>query len=168
MDRIPALVADVLAGKSLTLHEVAGTRFGTMICFEASRPDLGRRFKNAGASLFVQPSNESWFGPTAAARQVLAHAVFRAVENNTDLIRVTNSGSSADILRYGDVLDEAPMFETATRVWQASTLDDVKTDSKTLYTRFGDVFAVSCATLSAMLTIAAIIFERLKKKEDEE
>jgi apolipoprotein N-acyltransferase len=168
MDRIPALVADVLPGKTPALHEVADAKLGTMICFEATRPDLARRFKNEGASLFVQPSNESWFGLTAAPRQVLAHAVFRAVENNTDLIRVTNSGLSADISRYGDVTDEAPMFQTATRVWQASSLGDVKDESRTFYSRYGDMFAITCATLAAGLTITAFVYESLKKKEEEE
>jgi apolipoprotein N-acyltransferase len=168
MDRIPALVADVVAGKNFVLQEVADARIGTMICFEVTRPDMARRFRNEGASVFVQLSNESWFGPTSAARQVLSQTVFRAVENNVDLIRVTNSGWSAQVTSYGEVLGETPMFDTATRVWSASSVEDIKNERATFYTRYGDVFAVTCTVLSAILTIAAMVYERLKKKEEEE
>lgn len=168
MDRIPALVADVIPGKNFTLQEVAGAKLGTMICFEITRPDMARRLRNEGASVFIQLSNESWFGPTSAARQVLAQAVFRAVENNVDLLRVTNSGLSAQITSYGDVIGETPMFDTATRVWHASGVADMNNQRVTFYTRHGDVFAIACATLSAIFAVTAIVYQRLKKKEEEE
>lgn len=168
MDKIPALVTDVFAGKNFVLHEAADAKIGTMICFEVTRPDLARRFRNEGATVFVQLSNESWFGQTSAARQVLAQAVFRAVENNIDLLRVTNSGLSAQVLRSGDVINETPMFQTATRVWSASNTAEMKDERTTFYTRRGDVFAIACTALGAMFAVAAIIFERLKKKEEDE
>ncbi len=168
MDRIPALVADVTTGKTYHLGEVADAKIGTMICFEVTRPDLARRFRNDGASVLVQLSNESWFGPAPAARQLLAQAVFRAVENNVDLIRVTNSGASAQITRYGDVLDETPMFETTTLTWSASSVEDMRNSPATFYTRHGDVFAVGCTILSAVLAIAAVVYERMKKEDEEE
>lgn len=168
ISRIPTLVADIVAGDKLALQEAAGARLGTMICFEVTRPELARRFRNEGATLFVQLSNESWFGPTSAARQVMAQTVFRAVENNVDLIRVTNSGLSAEITSYGDVMDETQMFQTATRNWSAGTVAERQNKPATFYTRYGDVFAVACALLSGLFAVAAIVYERLKKKEDEE
>ncbi|MBI3651120.1 MAG: apolipoprotein N-acyltransferase [Acidobacteria bacterium] len=166
MDKIPTLVADVLPGKNFTLQEVGDARLGTLICFDVTRPEIARRFKNEGATTLVQLSNESWFGPTAAARQVLAQAVFRAVENNTDLIRVTNSGLSGQVTGEGEIVYEAPMFETATGVFATDKIQEAR--SRTFYTRYGDGFAIACASLSALLAVAAIIFARLKKKEDDE
>jgi apolipoprotein N-acyltransferase len=168
MDRIPALVGDVTAGKSYQLGEVAGAKIGTLICFEVTRPDLARRFRNDGASFLVQLSNESWFGPTPAAKQLLAVAVFRAVENNVDLLRVTNSGASAQITRYGEVLDETTLFETATLTWTASSVEDMRDSPPTFYTRHGDLFAIACTILGAVLVIAAVVYERLKKEDEEE
>jgi apolipoprotein N-acyltransferase len=167
MDKIPALVADIVPGKNFTLHEVAGAKLGIMICFEVTRPEIARRFRNEGASVFVQLSNESWFGPTSAARQVLSQTVFRAVENDIELIRVTNSGLSAKITSYGDVIDETQMFQPVTRNWSTGTVEDIS-KPETFYTRYGDVFAITCAALSGIFTIVAIVYERLKKKEDEE
>jgi apolipoprotein N-acyltransferase len=154
---IPALVADITPGTSFTLSDVGGARIGTAICFEATRPDIVREFRNEGASAIVQISNELWFGPTAAPRQMLAHAIFRAVENNIDLIRATNSGLSARVDRYGVVYGETPLMETASRTWRIKTVDEVSSNGVTVYTRYGDVFAVICAALSLILTIAAFI-----------
>ncbi|HEY7545286.1 MAG TPA: apolipoprotein N-acyltransferase, partial [Blastocatellia bacterium] len=156
MDRIPALVGDLTPGTSPALSDVAGTRIGTLICFEAIRPELAREFRSSGAQVMVQLSNETWFGPTALARQMLAHAVFRAVENDCELIRATNSGQSARIDRYGAVHDETPSFQTATRVWNT----EVAPDAQTFYTRRGDVFVWTCAALSAMILIASCLPRR--------
>jgi apolipoprotein N-acyltransferase len=163
MDRIPTLVADVKAGKQFILSDVDNVKLATMICFEVTRPDIARRFRRDGATFFVQLSNETWFGQAAVARQTLAQAVFRAVENDVDLLRVTNSGLSAGITQQGEVLDETPMFQTATRSFQVNV---TSAEPLTIYTRFGDWFAVTCAVVSAALLIASGIFEILRKREE--
>jgi apolipoprotein N-acyltransferase len=161
---IHALAGDITPGSSFTLSDVMGARLGTSICFEATRPDIARRMRLEGASALAQLSNELWFGPTAAAKQMLAHAAFRAVENNVDLIRATNSGLSARIDRYGVAHGETPMFETAARTWRIKTEDEARGDRLTFYTRHGDVFAITCAALSLLLAVAPFV----RKKESEE
>lgn len=158
---IHALAGDITPGKSITLSDVEEARLGTTICFEATRPDIARRMRLEGASALVQISNELWFGPTAAAKQMLAHAAFRAVENNCELIRATNTGLSARIDRYGVARGETMMFETATRTWKIQTTDEARQNGLTFYTRYGDVFAITCAALSLLLAIAPFI----RKKE---
>jgi apolipoprotein N-acyltransferase len=167
MDRIPALVVDLKAGREFTLGEVKNAKLGTMICFEVTRPDIARQFRLNGATLLTQLSNESWFGPTAAARQVMAATIFRAVENDINLVRVTNSGLSAEIGHTGYIFNEWPLFQTAAPYWNTGEIDKGSA-SLTFYTRYGDVFAIACALLSGVFAVAAIIYERLKKKEDEE
>jgi apolipoprotein N-acyltransferase len=155
MNRIQALAGDITAGTSLSLPEAAGTKIGALICFETTRPDLARRMRRAGASALIQLSNEAWFGPTSAPRQMLATAIFRAVENNVDVIRATNSGLSARIDRYGIVSGETPTFETATRTWKVKTEDEARGDGLTFYTRHGDVFVIVCVVSSVLLLLAA-------------
>ncbi|HKQ04161.1 MAG TPA: apolipoprotein N-acyltransferase [Blastocatellia bacterium] len=162
-----ALVGDITPGTSFTLGAAAGARLGTLICFEATRPDLARRLRRDGATALVQISNESWFGPTSMPRQMLAEAVFRAVENNVDVIRATNSGLSAFVHPLGQTEGETPMFETATRVWQVKTADEAQAEPLTFYTRHGDVFAVACAILSLILVGASFIPEKEKVMSDE-
>ena len=169
MDRIPALVADTAAGKTFTRFDVADSSIGALICFEAIRPGLSRRLRGDGATALVQLSNESWFGPSSMARQMLAHAVFRAVENNVDVVRVTNSGASAQVTPYGDVLDETPMFQTATRLFHIKSA--AQAGEGTFYTRRGDLFAVTCAVIGAIAfaaSVISVIREVLKKRKEEE
>jgi apolipoprotein N-acyltransferase len=157
MGRVSAIVGDLTPGTAVTLSEVAGARVGAFICFEATRPELARDMRLAGASVLVQLSNEAWFGRTAAARQMLAHTVFRAVENNVELIRATNSGGSARIDRYGEVHAVTPMFETATRGWTAKTAEEARQDSETFYTKHGDVFAVAMAACAAVVIAVGFV-----------
>ncbi|PYP85122.1 MAG: apolipoprotein N-acyltransferase [Blastocatellia bacterium AA13] len=164
-DRIPALVADTAAGSNSTLFEVAGARLGLNICFETTRPNLARRLRLEGASALVQSSNEAWFGPTAIARQMLAHSVFRAVENNAELIRVTNSGDSARIDRYGRVSDVCPSFQAVARVWNVQGAGDPTDSGPTFYTTHGDLFAVSCTALGLLFVFASLIKDRVKRNK---
>jgi apolipoprotein N-acyltransferase len=159
MSRVKALAGDITPGSAVTLGEAAGAKIGPLICFETTRPDLARRMRLMGASALVQISNEAWFGPTSAARQMLTTAIFRAVENNIEVIRGTNSGLSARIDHYGIVRGETPMFETATRTWKIKTENEASADGLTFYTRHGDLFVIACVVVSVLLFLAATIAE---------
>jgi apolipoprotein N-acyltransferase len=160
MDRVSAVVGDVTPGKAPSLCGIAGASVGTIICFEATRPELSRSIRLMGASVIVQLSDEAWFGPSAAAKQMLAHAVFRAVENNVDLIRATNSGMSARISRLGIVEETTPMFETSARKWRVKSIEVARRDSITFYTRYGDVFAVATAVTAILILALGFIPEK--------
>ena len=76
-------------------HVFAGPiPFATPICFEITDASLVRRFRSAGARLLVNLSNDAWFGPTGFAEAHHAHAVFRAVELRSWVVRATNTGIS--------------------------------------------------------------------------
>jgi apolipoprotein N-acyltransferase len=128
-------------------------RVGSFICYEAAYPNLVRRFVQNGATLLVNVSNDAWFGNTAGARQHLTHAMMRAIENDRDLLRVTNSGISALLTADGRVVDPLPVFSSAAQVWQARTRSD-----RTIYARHGDWFAIGCAFLTAAVLIALRFF----------
>jgi apolipoprotein N-acyltransferase len=84
--------------------DVAGTRLGAFVCFEAMYPDLVRRATLAGAEVLVNLSNDAWFGSEPAARHHLQHAILRAIENRRYLIRATTTGYSALIDPLGRVI----------------------------------------------------------------
>jgi apolipoprotein N-acyltransferase len=96
---------------------------------------------------------------------MLAHAIFRAVENNADLIRATNSGQSASISRYGEVDGLTPMFEEAVRLWPMKTVAEASRDHLTFYTRHGDLFAIAC--VAGSLIVAGAGLAPLKRKEND-
>ncbi len=85
-----------------------GNSFGVFICYEAIYPGEIRRFAANGAQLFVNISNDGWFGHSAAAEQHLRMARVRAVENRRWIVRTTNSGITASIDPYGRIFRPLP------------------------------------------------------------
>src|SRR5260370_34306077 len=92
-------------------------RAGVFICIEAAHPGIAREFTNEGADVLINISNDGYLGPTPVMRQHLSNAIFRAVENDRDLVRVTNNGISADIKADGRISDSTPASEPAVRAW---------------------------------------------------
>jgi len=123
-----------------------GNSFGVFICYEAIYAGEIRRFAANGAQLFVNISNDGWFGHSAAAEQHLRMARVRAVENRRWIVRTTNSGITVSIDPYGRILRTMPPDVRAS----ADLPYDFRTD-KTFYTRFGDWFAWLCVLVSAIL-----------------
>ena len=79
-------------------------------------PGLVRRFRDAGAAWILNLSNDAWFGRTGYASLHFLHAVFRAVELRTWVVRAANTGVSGAIDPAGRVVAELPVFEEGTFV----------------------------------------------------
>ncbi len=120
-------------------------KIGTFICYESIFPDEVRHFAKNGGEVFVNISNDSWFGDTGAPRQHLNMARMRAVENNRWLLRDTNSGITAIIDPYGRITAEAPRNERV--ALQGSFALE---ESTTFYTRHGDWFPILCAIITVL------------------
>jgi apolipoprotein N-acyltransferase len=123
-----------------------GYSFAVFICYEAIYPAEVRRFAANGAQVFVNISNDGWFGHSAAAEQHVRMARVRAVENRRWLVRTTNSGVTVSVDPYGRIFRPLPREVRAA----ADLPYDFRTD-ETLYTRFGDWFAWLCVIVSVML-----------------
>src|SRR4029077_11811999 len=102
---IRGIVGDFTPGANYGLMPVGNMRAGVFICIESAYPSIARRFTGEGADVLINISNDGYLGPTAVMRQHLANAVFRAVENNRPLLRVTNTGITAFITPQGQVRD---------------------------------------------------------------
>jgi apolipoprotein N-acyltransferase len=138
-------VGDFEAGKRVVVFNAGNQRVGTFICYESAFPDLVRRFAAAGATVFVNLSNDGYFGPTAAREQHLNLVRMRAAENRRWILRSTNDGVSASIDPAGRVVQTfEPLKETAGRLGYKTRSD------LTLYSRYGDVFAWSCLVLAIL------------------
>ena len=149
--RVVTSVSSEVGGFRKGTNRVVGTlpngfKFGTYICYEAIYPGEIREFANRGANLFINISNDGWFGKSAAAEQHLRMARVRAVENRRWLLRVTNNGITAAVDPYGRTYTSIPRD-----VRGAADLPyDFRTDL-TLYTRMGDWFAWLCVIVSVIL-----------------
>ncbi len=111
---IPQPVKNLLLGRqgfvpssSLSLISSMWGKIGASICVEVIYPHLIADEVRHGASLLVNVSNLAWFHDSVLSRQILAAAVFRAVENGRYLVLATNTGISAVIDPCGVVTSES-------------------------------------------------------------
>ena len=86
------MVGGFTPGTKYPLMPVGQVRAGVFICFESAFPEIARRFTNEGAGVLINVSNDGYLGPTPVMRQHLTNAIFRAVENERPVLRVTNTG----------------------------------------------------------------------------
>jgi apolipoprotein N-acyltransferase len=156
---VRSIVGEFTPGSSYTLMPLGALRAGVFICIEAAHPGVARAFTNEGADVLINISNDGYLGPTPVMRQHLANAIFRAVENDRDMLRVTNSGISAYISSNGSVWDTTPGFQEAVRTWTVSRSGG----QSTFYSRHGDVFVYGCALIS-LGVISATFMTRRKRQ----
>jgi apolipoprotein N-acyltransferase len=149
---IVSAVGGLLTGHDLTIFSVGKTRLATPICWEILFSDLVRDFVNGGARLIVNATNEAWFGDSAAPRQMLGIAAFRAVENRVAVVRAANTGISAFIDPFGRITHRlrGPDGREAF-VEGVLTADTIVSSGTTFYTRFGDIFAFTQIALCLLL-----------------
>jgi apolipoprotein N-acyltransferase len=144
---MPAFVGSFSYGSKYDLMPLGDAKAGVMICFESHFGELSRRYVQNGADALIEMTNDGYLGPTPVLRQHLANAVFRAVETNRPVLRVTNVGITAYITPTGEVLDPLPVYQEGTRVWSVSKSDG----SQTFYVRYGDWFAWLCVIVTVAL-----------------
>ena len=153
---VPAFVGSFSYGKEYDLLPLGDAKAGVMICFESHFGELGREYVRSGADVLIEMTNDGYLGPTPVLRQHLANAVFRAVETNRPVLRVTNVGITSYISERGEVLDASESYTEATRVWSVA----VSNGSQTFYVRYGDWFAWLCSIVTVGLLGWAIIQRR--------
>ena len=74
-----------------------------LICYEVIFSDLIQKSDNS-TNLIVNISEDGWFGKSIGPDQHFAKSSFRAIENNTFLLRSTNQGVSAIIDNKGSLI----------------------------------------------------------------
>jgi len=135
--------------------------FSVLICFEDVFPYLARRDVAAGARFLVNQTNDAWFETSAASRQHMANAVFRAVENRIPLVRCANSGVTCFVDRSGRIVEllTGDAGRTGLKGFSVSELRLLpRGQPLTLYTRFGDwLFARPCAIMVLGLLLATAL-----------
>ncbi len=154
---VPTMVGNFEIGENYNLFPLGDAKGGVMICFESHFPSLAREFVRGGADILIEMTNDGYLGDTPILRQHLANAVFRAVETNRPVLRVTNVGITAYINERGKVLDAAKPYTEDTRVWTISKSDG----NQTFYVKYGDWFAWLCSILS--LALLSICFLKTRK-----
>ena len=130
--------------------------FAVNICFESLFPEIWRAQASEGAQFFINISNDGWFLNTAAPLQHLRINVFRAVETRRPILRATTTGYNAWIDSLGKL-----RFRSSNLFDQETAIFDFKfqnRNKKTIYTAYGDIFALICIFLTMSFWGVAVAF----------
>ncbi|MDR2463388.1 MAG: apolipoprotein N-acyltransferase [Verrucomicrobiales bacterium] len=142
----------------LTLTEPR-LKIAPLICFEDSLAKQARKAARHGPDLFINMTNDGWFKDSAASMQHLHNAIFRAVEHRLPLLRVTNSGVTAEISERGvvrKILRDADSGRTFTDGVLYGELP-IPPRRSTLYQRRGDWVAGLAAILFFIVSAEKIL-----------
>ena len=165
---------DLTPGRTEVIFSLGkGAQAGVNICFEDAFPDISRRFTQKGANILMTITNDSWYNRSSGAEQHLSHAVFRAIENRRPLLRSGNNSHTCLITPNGVLLgiidnkDDGSPFVSSFQAYDVPIHDW----GTTFYTKYGDVFAISCTVIALGLIVylfSAIFHhhkENLKKRK---
>jgi len=155
---LTGLIGDFQHGSQYKVGKISGGPFSVYICYEAIFPNEIRRFTLAGAQLFVNISNDGWFGGSGAPGQHLAMARVRAVENRRWLLRDTNDGITVSIDPYGRIVARLPADVRGELDAPYAFRADL-----TPYARWGDWLPRLCV-LAALVLVLMVARGRLARK----
>lgn len=127
-----------------------GTLLGTMSCYEDMIAPVPRTMVRNGAELLIVLLNDNWFGESAATYQHLMLSVFRTVELRRYLVRGTNTGVSAMVAPWGEIVAQAPAFIPTVNKGQVRLLKVMSP-----YAQVGDLFGWVCVGATGVLLIGS-------------
>jgi len=128
------MVGDFARGDSPQVRTLESARVGIQLCYEGIFPRFSRGLAEQGAEVFINLTNDSWYGPYSEPWQHMYLWAFRAVETRTPMIRSTNTGISTVALADGTLMEQSPLHKT----WAGFYKVPLKTDKKqTIFVRWG-------------------------------
>ena len=108
--------------------------FEPSICYEA----IFQTFTKNKSSVFINITNDAWFGKTIGPRQHLASQIFRSVEKSVFFLRSANSGISVVVNNKGEILKRINLNRTG--------YIDIKTQltsEETFFEKYGNITVFS-------------------------
>ncbi len=152
INKISSETGDFAPGSRIVVFPIKDHHVATFICYESAFPHLIRRFAAGGAELFVNLSNDGYFGDRAAREQHLRLVRMRAAENRRWIVRSTNNGITASIDPAGRVISSFPSWKEV-----SGRLSYSYESGQTRYAVWGDWFAWSCLGISIAACLASQI-----------
>jgi apolipoprotein N-acyltransferase len=144
-------LVDLQRGKDRKVFRANGHTFGVFICYESIFAEEVRQFAINGAQVFVNISDDGWYGDTSAPWQHMNMTRMRAVENQRWILLDTNNGVTTSIDPYGRVTLSAPRHVATSLVVRYGYDNGL-----TFYTRYGDLFAILCGIITLVAVTLAM------------
>ena len=154
-------VGEFEPGGSRVPLDATDEKLGVFICYESVFPDDVRQFASQGAQVFVNISNDGWYGDSGAWSQHVNQTRMRAVENERWVLSAANTGLTGSIDPYGRMVVRAPRKDRTTLIAPYAL-----TYVTTFYSRHGDWFAMLCAIISLGALVERFAFSKNRKKVD--
>jgi apolipoprotein N-acyltransferase len=107
-----------------------------------------RSLAQNGADVFVNLTNDSWFGPGNEPYQHLELAAHRTIENGRAMIRATNTGITTVIDATGKTLSSGRLFEA--EIVRAK-VPIYQEKINTFYLKYGELFSWLILVLTFLL-----------------
>ena len=132
----------------------------TLICYEILfTNEIVRRISD-NTNLLINITNDAWFGKTIGPYQHLALAQIKAVEFGLPLVRVANTGISAYISPYGEIIGRISLDNKGVKTFNLTPALD-----NTLYKNHGEyIFIALILILASINTIYNFKEEPLNEK----
>jgi apolipoprotein N-acyltransferase len=152
LGRIARTVGDFAPARGIELLDWRDQRLGAAVCYEVIFPGEVRELVAAGATALVTITNDAWYGDTAAPRQHLRAARFRAAENRRWLARAAITGISALVRPDGSLAGRIEVGEEGTIVSGFVGRDDLSPWSRSPWLVPAAALALAAAALASAAT----------------
>ncbi|USG61212.1 apolipoprotein N-acyltransferase [Sneathiella marina] len=126
-----------------------------MICYEIAFP--WEVVPNTQFSWILNATNDGWFGNTSGPYQHLAITITRAVEHGKPVIRAANTGISAIIDPYGNIVQKLDLNETG-------IIDGYIPMPTETITFYGNVGEIVPAIMTLILFIIGVYYGRFRSR----
>lgn len=132
---------------------------GAVICYESIYPEHCAEYVRKGAELLAVITNDAWWGDTPGYVQHLSYSCLRAIETRRDIVRSANTGISAIIDKYGNVVESTEWWKPAFLNGKVNLNDEV-----TFYVRQGDIVGRFAVFLSVLLLLSVAVRSLIRKR----
>ncbi len=134
-------------GDTLDMFELNGFKLGPIICYEDILPRFVRKLSKLQPNVFVNVTNDAWFGKTDEPMLHLALAMMRTVEHRKWLIRSTNTGVSAFVDPNGRMVKHTSIYEPEILRQSVAMMPP----TRTIYSYLGDFIGWIAVIWSGLL-----------------
>ncbi|MSQ01948.1 MAG: apolipoprotein N-acyltransferase [Myxococcales bacterium] len=143
-------VGSFRAGDEATVFHTEKFSFTSPICYEAILESQMRAL--SAADVFINITNDGWFGDTAAPHQHAMLAAAYATELGRPMVRVAYTGISMVVEPHGVIRYETEPYKEVAKV-----VDLRLTTFETPYRTWGRYFPHACAMLVALVAAAETV-----------
>ncbi|MDO6447484.1 apolipoprotein N-acyltransferase [Colwellia sp. 1_MG-2023] len=150
-------------GNQSTLFEIKNSQGSSfkaipLICYEAVFSGAAAKGVDQGGEFLINSSNDAWFYHTAGKRVHLALSLFRSIEYRKYLVRTTNTGLTAVIGPFGNIIKGSQIKENI----QGYSVIDIPINNQTsFYQQHPNLIK----NILLLLSFSIVIFTRKKPTE---